>query len=625
MVMLQPKKPRNSSRLAKIPSGDGLMKDSFQASELQEASDSITLVNILRIKGSHPVQEAKDVQQEKEAMKKVKKKKSVTAESPHKDRRATLSDKSLICETSIPTTESSQISVLESTSRDVVSGPSWSCQAREWSPKLWLPTETGSAGSHSNWLSGSFSSMESNSWFSIKKWTPQETPSLQKTSWPSLTFSTVELTDAESTKQMEKKELKESKKKSAEKKKKKEVSRKKPPANCCKKVRLNPPPEVASKLKQWFGAVRHTYNWALGCIKKKPSEYKASNAIWLRKRFVNKCNIPKSKQFLLETPKHVRDSAIEDLAMAFKTNFQKGGNFDVKFRSKKDGEQSITIPYDAIKNWDRNNGELKMYPTFLEKKIIQHTRSNSQKRKDKVPERIEYDCKLLLDKLGRFYLVIAFHSPSSVSTHPTHGKKSLESLESEDACENQAGIFSRVEESKWCSIDPGVRTFLTVYSPTPGECFKIGDGDISRIYRLCKHLDNLTASQNKNKETKKQKRREKGRAILRLRNRIRNLVDEVHKKAVNFLVTRFKNIIIPPFNVKQMIRRVDRKINSQTVRKMVSWSHYRFRQRLQVKAALLEYLSMCSEKSTLPRHVPTVRMSSITWEVPRFTTVRVVD
>ena len=40
------------------------------------------------------------------------------------------------------------------------------------------------------------------------------------------------------------------------------------------------------------------------------------------------------------------------------------------------------------------------------------------------------------------------------------------------------------------SIDPGIRTPFTWCSPTKGVG-KIGQYDIGRIIRLCKHMDNL--------------------------------------------------------------------------------------------------------------------------------------
>ena len=69
-----------------------------------------------------------------------------------------------------------------------------------------------------------------------------------------------------------------------------------------------------------------------------------------------------------------------------------------------------------------------------------------------------------------------------------------------------------------------------------------------------------------------------------MRRRIRNLVDEVHKKAALWLIKTFDIIVLPKFNSTQMSHRRKRKVNSQTVRKMMSWAHARFRNRLLSKA-----------------------------------------
>jgi hypothetical protein len=131
--------------------------------------------------------------------------------------------------------------------------------------------------------------------------------------------------------------------------------------------------------------------------------------ISLRKRFIDACNIPKSKFFLLDTPKDVRDTALKDLTDAYKNNFamrrkNPSHYFEMKFRTKKEA-QSITISHNVIKQLvlgeDTQDGELKMYPTFLKNKIKFHVRKNRKS----IP-RIDNDCKLILDKLGRFTLVI---------------------------------------------------------------------------------------------------------------------------------------------------------------------------------------------------------------------------
>jgi putative transposase len=50
---------------------------------------------------------------------------------------------------------------------------------------------------------------------------------------------------------------------------------------------------------------------------------------------------------------------------------------------------------------------------------------------------------------------------------------------------------------------------------------------------------------------------------------IRNLVDELHRKAALWLVKNFDVIIIPPFNGGEMGRKIRRNIGAKTVRKIV--------------------------------------------------------
>ena len=70
------------------------------------------------------------------------------------------------------------------------------------------------------------------------------------------------------------------------------------------------------------------------------------------------------------------------------------------------------------------------------------------------------------------------------------------------------------------------------------------------------------------------------RAARRIRKKIRNLVDELHKKLTKYLVAGYNTILLPNFETKRMVRRVDRRIGSKTARAMLGWAHYRFRQRL---------------------------------------------
>lgn len=500
---------------------------------------------------------------------------AVTAESnniaivecPPKDKKKTSNGKLHSCKESTQTTRFSQTLDLGSTSDEKILGHYWSSQAKDLSKKLWLPIETDSVALHSNCLNGSFKSIQSNSWFSMKVWEPQARQSLQKTCSQSLTFSTVVSMADESTG---------AKKKEQKMKPPKMTKPKNPQPNSCRKILLKPPPEAKSVLKQWFGSVRQTYNWALSCIKKKPKEYKCVDVPWLRKRFVNKINIPKKMSYLLDTPKALRDSALFDLTEAYKVNIRKRKHdpsfkFELKFRSKKE-DQAITISKETIKlilTEDGQNNEICMFPTFLKNKLKFHFRSrNREKSKDEMRV-IAHDCKLLYDRLGRFFLAVPRHV---------------------QACESQASVNKQINKSckkEWVAGDPGVRAFWTFYSPTDGVAYKIGEKDITRISRLCIHVDKLI-SKMANASTKAKQRKHMKKARVRLQNHIRNLVKEVHWKTINFLLNTFDNIIVPPFKTSGMVKWSKKRcINSKTARNMMCWSHYAFRQRLLQKAALV--------------------------------------
>ena len=104
---------------------------------------------------------------------------------------------------------------------------------------------------------------------------------------------------------------------------------------------------------------------------------------------------------------------------------------------------------------------------------------------------------------------------------------------------------------------------------------------MNRVFRLCKAQDLLISEQ---ANERKSKRRSKlKRAVRRLRDRIRNLIDEVHKQLAVHLARSYDLVMIPKFEVSQMIRKVGRKIGAKTARQMATWAHDRFRQRLTFK------------------------------------------
>ena len=70
-----------------------------------------------------------------------------------------------------------------------------------------------------------------------------------------------------------------------------------------------------------------------------------------------------------------------------------------------------------------------------------------------------------------------------------------------------------------------------------------------------------------------------------MRTKIKNIVNDLHWKVAHFLCKNFETIILPRFEVKGMTYKT-KNINSETTRKMLTLSHYKFKERLIHKAKM---------------------------------------
>lgn len=152
------------------------------------------------------------------------------------------------------------------------------------------------------------------------------------------------------------------------------------------------------------------------------------------------------------------------------------------------------------------------------------------------------------------------------------------------------------------SIDPGVRSFITFYNEKVAG--HLGKGDFGRIQRLCVHMDQLISK--RDKCSNKQRKRSMARALKRMRGKLSHLINELHHKAAKFLTDNFDVILLPTFETQSMSQRAGRKISSKTVRNMLTFAHYRFKQFLKWKAHCTGKMVVdCSEAYTSKTHPET--------------------
>jgi putative transposase len=143
-----------------------------------------------------------------------------------------------------------------------------------------------------------------------------------------------------------------------------------------------------------------------------------------------------------------------------------------------------------------------------------------------------------------------------------------------------------------------MRTFCTGYD-LDGIIVEVGKSDISRIDKLCHHYDKLQSKWSQ-PEINHRKRYRCKRAGARMQRRIRNLVDELHKKVTKWTCKNNSTIFLLKFETQKMVFRSRRKIISKTVRNMLTWNNYKFKKRLMNKAR--EYpnfrVIICDEEYT---------------------------
>ena len=234
-------------------------------------------------------------------------------------------------------------------------------------------------------------------------------------------------------------------------------------------------------------------------------------------------------------PYQVKKIAVEDAYKAFSNGYRKHKKtsepFSLSFRSRKDPKQSCYIPLSALKE----NG---IYPTIAGKLNLSES----------YPDNFR-DSRLVCEH-GRWFVIVPYRIAIGTS-------------------ENQG---------RFVAFDPGFRTFITGYSED--NVFKLGEGAFSRIARLCCHMDNLISGMSHANCSAK---RGIKKALQKMPWKVWDLIDDLHFKSIKFLLDRFDVILLPTFEVSEMVGKQGRKLRAKSVRSMLTLAHFKFK--LRIKSA----------------------------------------
>ena len=149
----------------------------------------------------------------------------------------------------------------------------------------------------------------------------------------------------------------------------------------------------------------------------------------------------------------------------------------------------------------------------------------------------------------------------------------------------QRPILPKHQRSSYIASDRGVRTFMTGYDPTFGHVFEFAQDDHKRLVRLALRCDKLYSKKIAIEQMNHRRRYSLRRACLRCIERSAILRMKCTKNSPLLLCSNFETTLLPKFETQKMSRRLARKINSKVVRSMLTWSHYRFQQRLIYKVS----------------------------------------
>ena len=294
-------------------------------------------------------------------------------------------------------------------------------------------------------------------------------------------------------------------------------------------------------MRKWFGGSRFFYNRAVDAM----NDGSSTNFKILASQL-----IADAPDWHVNIPRQIKVGAVMDACQAVRNGKVKGKQTGVfqkmKLRSRKQPRQTLYLRADTLK-------ERGFYVRLLgEMKMTEPLPALPQGQGDDPINEVK-DSQLIMEN-GRYFLCVTY----------------VEKRKPRDP------------SGKIVALDPGVRTFMTYF--TEDGFGWLGYQAINRIQRLCQYLDNLL---HRASQAKRPLRRTLRQAANKIRVKIRNLVDELHKKVAYFLVTHYDIILLPTFESQEMCKRGKRRLRKKSVRQMLTLSHYRFKQRLKQKA--LEY------------------------------------
>jgi IS605 OrfB family transposase len=304
----------------------------------------------------------------------------------------------------------------------------------------------------------------------------------------------------------------------------------------CKQVELRPKLRERHILKTWFELYRQTYNLTIALLKNHStlSKYDARNKI---KDEIRKNTYMTSLIYKTKIPVHTLDNAVFDVFKAKKaaiSNLKAGNIKFFRLRYKKQSHHLKTLVLESSVFNSTGLG--------LKNKVLKNLYPSSPIRTTK-DSRLRYNT-----RTGKITLFIPYEKEVSKS------------------------LF----REKVCTLDPGLRTFQTIYAPS-GIVYQIGDEkniikkNLDRIELVKKFKDQPWYCKYTN----------------RLREKLKNRIADLHWKTSSFLCKNFDTILVGNMSTTGIVKNGSSVLGDSTKRMAYALSHFLFKERLKSKASEL--------------------------------------
>ena len=310
------------------------------------------------------------------------------------------------------------------------------------------------------------------------------------------------------------------------------------------KFPIYPTKEQKITLDTWFHAVIDMYNitnkYILDYYKDKK---KIETFITIRKKLLDKANkiVEKTK-----VNKHILDYSVKHCVEMYKSAISNLKNRNIKEFTIKD------------LNYNRNRYNMVLEPT------------NFSKVKNGF-------CIKELGEMNSQRTLINFFKSNSILQYNKNSNKYY------IISPFDKNINKVVVREDYCGIDLGIRTFATVYSPK--NTLEIGTNLTSTIDKYNKKMDKIKSD----KDFRIISEQKYKKILYKYGNKMRNKIDDLHKKVSVYLVNKYKNIHLGKISTSNVISNKRGNLKEIVKRRINVLSFYKFNET--IKKMAIKYKS----------------------------------